>query len=182
MAVRVELIFGCLALALVSAWAAATAQSDPIDVTSFVNTISATCAHIAEKAKNIDVYDYCVAEMLRPVLKGSNCKAFVSGDSAPGYHCDAKGMLYYEPPAPMTTNQISAEFGKIMSKYTRNSIAACITANDNNEAIAACLTKEKKRLTEIFTACGEAKVNTNNDGMLLFGLDHCIQDKLKRWR
>ena len=91
----------------------------------------------------------------------------------------ATGMrVIWRPKTPELEDALS----KIFKKYTQKSMAACISANENNVDTAACLKREEKRLREIFTVCAQTKFHVDNDALLLRllrAVDHCIEDKLK---
>jgi hypothetical protein len=176
-----------LVLASALAWVnnpiLAGAQTTP-NMDTLVRTGSAACARIAAKAKDIDVFGYCIAEMLRPLAQGRSCIAFATASPESGYHCDSKGMLYYEPPTatsslPMTNEDWGAAFGKVLSKHARKSIATCFLTNENDDGLAACLTKDKRRLKQVFTTCANTKFDVENDALLLRAVDHCIESRLK---
>ena len=79
----------------------------------------------------------------------------------------------------MPKEQWGDALDKIFKKYTQKSMAACVSANENNVDTAACLKREERTLREIFTVCGQTKFDVDSDALLLRALDHCIDDKLK---
>src|ERR1700720_1909504 len=85
-------------LALASAIMCADTLAAESNFEIFAKKAGETCERIALKAKDPEVFNYCVVEMIRPLVRGRSCIAFVAGSNDPGYHCDTKGMLYYETP------------------------------------------------------------------------------------
>jgi hypothetical protein len=162
----------------------AHAETAPSDIEAFIRKVSETCSGIAAKAKDPKVFDYCVVEMMRPIVRGRSCIAFAAGMRDPGYRCDAKGTLFYEtaeitPTAPMTKEQFGDAFGEVISKYARKSAATCLLANENKADVVACLSREKGRLHDISMDCATTKFAADNDALLLRALDNCIEYKLK---
>jgi hypothetical protein len=159
------------------------AQTTP-NMDTLVRTGSAACSRIAVKAKDMDVFGYCIAELLRPHAQGRSCIAFATASPDSGFHCDAKGLIYYKPPMPipslhMTKEEMGVAFSKVLSRHSRRSIANCFLANENDDGLAACLRRDRDRLKEVFTACSNTKFNVENDKQLLQAVDLCIQDRLK---
>jgi hypothetical protein len=49
------------------------------------------CSKIALRAKDVTVYDYCIVEMMGPIVKGPGCSAFVANLNDRGYQLQCEG-------------------------------------------------------------------------------------------
>ena len=172
-----------VALAIPFTSANVSAQTDSTPLNEFVRKAAEMCGNIAHKAQDIKVMDYCIAEVMRPIMRGKSCIAFVAGNRDPGYHCE-KGLLYYDPPQvastkPMTKEELTKAFGDVVSKYTRKGIAACLLNSDDNDQVVTCLESGKKRLKEVIEKCSETEFQVSAGAQLLKAVDHCIEYGLK---
>jgi hypothetical protein len=137
-------------------------------------------------------YGYCVAEMMRPYVRGSGCITYVATvvDSDPGYYCDANGIISYEPveptPAVPTTKEQLFEAGhkvgeKHSIRYAARLVRACAGNNQNNrQGALACLEKGKEKFAEVLTLCMKDR-GDRDYGMtdaLVRALDRCLEYKL----
>jgi hypothetical protein len=160
-----------------------SAQTDSPALNEYVHKAMETCGNIATKAKDIKVLDYCIAEVMRPLIRGKSCIAFVATNRDPGYHCE-KGLLYYDPPQvastkPMTKEELTKAFCGVVSKYTRKGIAACLLNSDDNDQVVTCLESGKKRLKEVIDKCSNIEFEVNAGAPLIKAVDHCIEYGLK---
>jgi hypothetical protein len=140
-------------------------------VTLLFEKAGETCRKIAVQAKAIDLFNYCLAEVLRPYVRGQCCIGFVAHIMVedPGFKCDSKGLMYYEAlvAAPTTEENFYAAIPKVfyaaipkvLAKYTFKDIVSCALNNGKNNELLACLTKGEKRMREIFNICTSTTFN-----------------------
>lgn len=149
-----------------------------------------TCTNIMAKANDqanpqlvLQVGSNCLVEMLRPHLKGASCVMFVAEMSRdPGFHCDGKGMLYYErletSSSPSMTKQESLDaFKSILNKHVSKSIAICHLRTENKDELLSCLTRSKKRFSEVAKICAETRFAVENYAQMALAFDHCMEYK-----
>jgi len=156
--------------------------------TGLLEQASEPCRRMTRAVKDNNAYGYCMAEMMRPYARGSNCIAFVAEmvHRDPGYYCDNNGMISYEslettdPAVSMTKEQLFEAATKTAEKYTNRYtvkfIAACTANNQNKQDVVACLEKYKEKLGEVLDLCLNMKIKGGSSGVLAFG--RCVEYKL----
>jgi hypothetical protein len=182
----------CAVLALLSVliWGNTPALAEQPRATSskmdiLVRNVFETCSNIAAKAKDIKVFNYCVAEMLRPLLQGRACIAFVAAaPQDPGYHCDTEGMMYYDaledtPTRSMAKDEISDAVSKVLSKQAEKWSASCVVTGKSDDDKVACLIKGKQKFFEAAEKCSDIKFEVKTDEQMVRALDHCIEYKMR---
>jgi hypothetical protein len=143
-----------------------------------------TCKEVALELKNIEFYDYCMVGLIGPYFQGPNCKAFVARQ--PGYNCDSKGAMYYEPSGPplravMPDDDLEYATKKVLSKNINRLMVTCIANYGiDNKIAGACIGEANKRFGQVTAACSKADFDVDKrHDLWLRAFDLCIESKLK---
>jgi hypothetical protein len=72
-----------MALTLAAQFAPAAAQAPSPAFKEFADKAIEVCGNIALKAKDVKVMDYCLAEVMRPIMRGKSCIAYVAETAIP---------------------------------------------------------------------------------------------------
>jgi hypothetical protein len=111
------------------------------DIVQLVKVVASKCPDLAMQISDMKMYEFCLLEVLGPIISGPNCNKFAKAASSGNLKCDSDGSLYYRLQSvtrsgTLSKNEVGELFREALEGHSRRAIARCMVlrADDRENA------------------------------------------------